>query len=347
MTFQKTLNNSLVRYMELIPGTSAFIDARTPGSHLKDNFCIIGAGVAENSKQHVHIRETAGFNIGAAGQPPGIKNSLHSHNSAELFIIFKGEFRFYWGNEGQYDTVLSPGDVISIPTNLFRGFEVVGRDYGFMFSVLGGDDSGGGVVWHPEVLSQSEGHGLYLKSDGSLVDTLAGDPVPESSELMPKLTDEEMENFDQYSVEQMQPFVVAKSNYRPVVSSFNSLNENPDYQEYALTGSPLAQDDFQVKSEDKVSIFAYELNNRAGLPTHSRKEKQVLINYSGDTLVKVNNGLEQGQILMTPGDVFSIPEGTAISLENQRGESLVYSILSSDQPVKPELQSGKKDLKLG
>ena len=137
MTLQHKINNNLVRYMELIPGTSAFIDARTPGSDLKDNFCIIGAGVAESSRQHVHIRETAGFNIGAAGQPPGIKNSLHSHHTAELFVVFKGQFRFYWGNEGENEAVLSHGDVISIPTNLFRGFEVVGRDYGFMYSVLG------------------------------------------------------------------------------------------------------------------------------------------------------------------------------------------------------------------
>ena len=43
MTLQSKMNNNLVRYMELIPGTSAFIDARTPGSDLKDNFCIIGA----------------------------------------------------------------------------------------------------------------------------------------------------------------------------------------------------------------------------------------------------------------------------------------------------------------
>lgn len=35
MTLQNTINNNLVRYMELIPGTNAFIDARTPGSDLK------------------------------------------------------------------------------------------------------------------------------------------------------------------------------------------------------------------------------------------------------------------------------------------------------------------------
>lgn len=30
MTLQTKMNDNLIRYMELIPGTSAFIDARTP-----------------------------------------------------------------------------------------------------------------------------------------------------------------------------------------------------------------------------------------------------------------------------------------------------------------------------
>ena len=56
----------LVRYGELVPCRTAFIDTRTPGSEEKENFTIIGPGVAENPDQHVHIREPHGFNIGAA-----------------------------------------------------------------------------------------------------------------------------------------------------------------------------------------------------------------------------------------------------------------------------------------
>ncbi|CAH7350465.1 Cupin 2 protein [Vibrio chagasii] len=328
MTLQNTINNNLVRYMELIPGTSAFIDARTPGSDLKDNFCIIGAGVAESSRQHVHIRETAGFNIGAAGQPPGIKNSLHSHHTAELFVVFKGQFRFYWGNEGEHEAVLSHGDVISIPTNLFRGFEVVGRDYGFMYSVLGGDNSGGGVVWHPSVITDSQGYGLYLKADGTLVDTIDGDAVPSESELMPLLTDEELSKFDTYTAEQMMPFVALKKDYREISGDF----DKPGVKQFALTGHPSASYDFQVKSVDDVSIMAYELTEGASIPVHQRDEKQVLINFEGDTLLNLVKDGEQAQLVLTTGDVFSVPAGASYSLENLRGTSFTYVALGSDQP---------------
>ncbi|TKF03626.1 cupin domain-containing protein [Vibrio kanaloae] len=328
MTLQNTINNNLVRYMELIPGTSAFIDARTPGSDLKDNFCIIGAGVAESSRQHVHIRETAGFNIGAAGQPPGIKNSLHSHHTAELFVVFKGQFRFYWGNEGEHEAVLSHGDVISIPTNLFRGFEVVGRDYGFMYSVLGGDNSGGGVVWHPSVITDSQGYGLYLKADGTLVDTIDGDAIPNESDLMPLLTSEELSKFDTYTAEQMMPFVALKKDYREVSGDF----DKPGVKQFALTGHPSSDYDFQVKSVDDVSIMAYELTEGASIPVHKRSEKQVLINFEGDTLLNIVQDGEQAQVVLTTGDVFSVPDCASYSLENLRGTSFTYVVLGSDQP---------------
>ena len=49
------IQDRLVRFGELIPCKTAFIDAHTPGSNLKENFTIIGAGVSENPDQHVHI----------------------------------------------------------------------------------------------------------------------------------------------------------------------------------------------------------------------------------------------------------------------------------------------------
>ena len=91
------MDRRIVRYGELVPCRSAFIDAHTPGSDRKENFTIIGAGVSESADQHVHIRETPGFNIGAAGQPPKCRNSLHLHRTAEVFFVLKGRWRFFWG----------------------------------------------------------------------------------------------------------------------------------------------------------------------------------------------------------------------------------------------------------
>ena len=37
----------IVRYVDLKPCKTAFIDAHTPGSNQKENFTIIGSGVSE------------------------------------------------------------------------------------------------------------------------------------------------------------------------------------------------------------------------------------------------------------------------------------------------------------
>ena len=180
-----------VRYSELVPCRTAFVDTHNPGTEGKENFTIIGGGVSENPDQYVHIQETPGFNIGGAGQPSGCTNSLHSHRTAEVFIIHTGSWRFFWGLKGDDgDVVLDPGDLISLPTHMFRGFENVTpisatneNGYGFMFSVLGGDDSGGGVVWAPEVLEEARDHGLTLLQSGQLANSLDGEEI--STEILP------------------------------------------------------------------------------------------------------------------------------------------------------------------
>ena len=60
---QGGMERRLVRFNELRPCTTAFIDTRTPGNQ-KENFTIIGPGVAENPDQYVHIDIPHGFNIG-------------------------------------------------------------------------------------------------------------------------------------------------------------------------------------------------------------------------------------------------------------------------------------------
>ena len=84
----------LVRYDDLIACKNAFIDTRSPGSDQKENFTIIGPGVAENPNQHVHISIPHGFNIGGARQPAGCLNSQHSHLTEEIFVVHSGTWQY-------------------------------------------------------------------------------------------------------------------------------------------------------------------------------------------------------------------------------------------------------------
>lgn len=179
------LEDRVVRYRDLVPCTNAFIDTRTPGSDAKENFTIIGPGVAENPEQHIHIKEPHGFNIGGARQPPRCTNSQHSHDTAEVFVVHSGRWRFTFGEHGEDAQIeAEPGDIVSFPIHAFRGFENVGEESGFLWSVLGGDDPGR-VLWAPQVFEMAARHGLILFENGALVDTTMGQSPPAGVRPMP------------------------------------------------------------------------------------------------------------------------------------------------------------------
>lgn len=182
---EETLEARVVRYCDLVPCRNAFIDTRTPGSDAKENFTIIGPGVSENPEQHVHISEPHGFNIGGARQPPGCINSQHSHDTAEVFVVHTGRWQFTFGEHGEDAQVeAGSGDIVSFPTKAFRGFENVGKETGFLWSVLGGDDPGR-VLWAPKVFEMAKEYGLVLLENGALVDTTTGESPPAGVKPMP------------------------------------------------------------------------------------------------------------------------------------------------------------------
>lgn len=186
------LEARVVRYTDLRPCYNAFIDTRTPGSEAKENFTIIGPGVSENPDQHVHIAEPHGFNIGGARQPPGCVNSQHSHETAEVLVVHSGTWQINIGEHGEdAHIVIRPGDVLSVPTGLFRGFTNIGEDDGFLWVVLGGDNPGR-VLWAPYVFDMARDYGLVLLEDGQLVDTVAGQQVPAGARPMPRTSAEQV-----------------------------------------------------------------------------------------------------------------------------------------------------------
>jgi quercetin dioxygenase-like cupin family protein len=189
------LSERLVCYADLKPCFNAFIDCRSPGSEAKENFTIIGPGVSENPAQYVHIAEPHGFNIGGARQPTACVNSQHSHDTAEVFVAHTGHWRFDIGEQGNDAHVeLHPGDVISIPTRMFRGFTALtladDGAPGFLWSVLG-EDNPGRVTWAPQVFEMAKDYGLVLLENGSLVDTAAGEQIPDNAKRMPPTSPEQ------------------------------------------------------------------------------------------------------------------------------------------------------------
>ncbi len=304
ITLSDALNARLVRYADLRPCINAFIDARSPGSDKKENFTIIGPGVAENPNQYVHIAEPHGFNIGAARQPPHCTNSLHSHDSAEVFIIHTGQWRFFWGEDGKDGEVfLNPGDTISIPIHVFRGFENIGATTGFMFAVLGGDDPGR-VHWAPHVIERARGYGLVLLENGALIDTTLGEKVPEGAQAVHPATRAEIAYIRVPTGAEMHSRVVTHNALQP--RSHEGITESiiiDDGNAVAAIATSVVPHGFTV-SHMHLAAGAQTLRS-------TRDYAEVLLVHAG--CVTWDNDAGQ-RIALHAGDTFTAPRGMSHQL---------------------------------
>lgn len=307
------MENRIVRYGKLKPCRTAFIDAHTPGSNQKENFTIIGAGVSESPEQHVHLQETPGFNIGAAGQPPKCRNSLHAHRTAEAFFVLKGRWCFFWGRWGTAgQVVLEEGDIFNIPTGIFRGFENIGTDYGMLMSILGGNDAGGGVIWAPQVLEDAREHGLVLGENGKLYDSKKGQSLPPGVKPMPRLTDEELKAFPETPVRDVVRNYVAR--YRDLMA-LAAKEPVKVIGEHALL-------------RDRPG-FEVEFLTRGSLPEtpHAIDRHAVLMVMRGHWKLCWDGG----ESILAPGDTCALPPGFKHGIApSMTGEASLYRVVATD-----------------
>ncbi len=311
----RLLHDRLVRYEALVPGLNAFVDTRNPGSEAKENFTIIGPGVAENPDAHVHIRQPHGFNIGGARQPPGCINSQHAHETAEVFVLFSGRWAFTFGPDGRDARIeAGPGTILSVPTRLFRGFTNVGDAPGFLWVALGGDDPGR-VMWAPAVFDMAERFGLRLLADGTLIDLHASPAALPAIALMPRTSDAEVAARPTPPVE-----VLERAFVRPDVA--------------LPGGGPLAGADVRdtlvigpgapIDWPHGLTLSRLELG---GGPTawHAHDQAEALFCLSGDVSIAVTGGT----VALRPGDTLSMPRGARRRFD---GSGTLIAVRSGDQP---------------
>ena len=209
--------------------TDAFIDYRIPGCGPKKNYALIGPGVSQNPNQPVSLREKHGFQVGGVAMGPGVINPPHMHFTAEVFICTRGSFSLHWGfNPERHEYGLAEGDIASIPTWIYRGFQSHGTadgKEGFMFTGLGQDDTGG-ILWGAATLEAAREQGVHLTEDYQIIDEHLGGKWDDATmKRLEPMTPREVTQLRTWSPEQMRERVV----------KFSEL----DWSERALLDSPL------------------------------------------------------------------------------------------------------------
>lgn len=323
----------LVRRSDLVPCKMAFIDCKIPGSELKENYSIIGAGVSESTDQFVNIQEPHGFSLGVAAMPPGVTNNLHIHYTAEVFMVLRGEWLFRWGAEGKDGEIIGrTGDVVSIPTWIFRGFTNVGQDDGWIFTCLGRDDCGG-LIWHPSILRGAQKHGLYLTRDDVVVDTSSGTSKPREEDLVEPLSDSVIAGLDRYTLEDMlQRVVTTRDRVWSERAFLDSVLPGHRTALAPVVGNGMTEDRRARPKINNPHGFAIEwLRIEAGqvLGAFRIEPKQVLIVYQGQVEIQLNQGEHAVHIRMETQETYSMPSAVWRSLRATSEEPAILAVLTA------------------
>lgn len=313
------LRRRVIDPSQFVADASAFVDVHLPRSAGKTSFSFIGAGVTQNADAPTNVVEPHGFCVGAAGLEPGMVNNSHLHYTAEVFVCMGGAWRMFVGLDSTQELLIGPGDVFSVPTWVFRGFENVGKDHGLLYTFLGGDDPGG-ILWSPEVLRAARETGYVLDSDEKVrrVEELS----PGEFTLQP-LPGEIAAKVERYSVEELEARVVRYSARRWQSDAFLSgVTVGHRVSTAPVIGTGINEHrrpGLAITTPHGFSTQWLRLEPGASMGIHRIDRQAAVLAMGSRFTLKFGHG-ETAERVVEPGSVVSLPAGQWRDLVNSGSE---------------------------
>jgi quercetin dioxygenase-like cupin family protein len=333
MLTTESLRQRLIRKSDLVANEAAFIDYRIPGCNPKHNYALIGPGVAQGDRQFVNLRERHGFNVGAVNVPHGVTNPLHLHFTAEVFVCYRGEWTMQWGtDEDALEARIGEGDLFSPPAWIYRGFRNVGTDDGFLFTVLGGDDTGG-ILWAPSVVRAAQTHGLYLTDDFRIIDTVLGQTLAPTDRLFEPMSAEDIAKLRRYSIAEMAGRIVRHADLAWSERALLGAMDAGVALAPAI-GHGITEDrDHRPPITDPHGFSVEWLRAAPGatLPVHRLTEKQVLIAKTGGWSLRMTADDGEAAVTLGAWDTLAVPAGVWRSLTNETGDAGLLLLVTSGE----------------
>ena len=336
MLTEEQIRERFIPFSGLRYSTEAFIDYRIPGCGPKKNYALIGPGVSQNPNQPVSLREKHGFQVGGVAMPPGTRNPPHMHFTAEVFICTKGRWDLHWGfNPNVSKAGIGPGDIASVPTWIYRGFQNTGDVEGFMFTALGRDDTGG-ILWGPDTLEAARAQGVHLTEDYRIIDEQSGQKWDDTERRLQPMTLAEIAALRRWTPEQMGRRVVR---FAELDWSSRALLDSAmpgcAGQMAPVIGQGMTQDRDHaapVVNSHGFSIEWLKLPAQGSVSRHRLQDKQVLAVYQGAVEIAVESdgvavpamarGSDEGW------DSFAMPGGCWRSYRNPADTDAVVLVMT-------------------
>ncbi|GAB4149342.1 MAG: hypothetical protein Tsb0016_20670 [Sphingomonadales bacterium] len=252
-------------------------------------------------------------------------------------MVHRGHWAFRLGHDARDGSVvLGPGDVISIPVHVFRGFENVGDDdEAFLFSVLGGDDPGH-VTWAPYVFEAAQGHGLVLLEDGMLIDTTLGETVPAGSRPQAPTTMADVARHRRMSVDELAS-CIASGGSQSGAGDTLLARHSTGVREFAIIGGANPAEEIEAGKMNWPHGFhlrRLELAAAARVPLHSRAEVEVLFVQDGALSI----GWDGHALHLGKGDTLTVPRNLPRTIRNpdDAKPAIIFVVRGGNAPAAPQ-----------
>lgn len=335
----QALRERLIPFSSLQYSTEAFIDYRIPECSPKYNYALIGPGVSQNPNQPVSLREPHGFQVGGVSMPHGKTNPPHMHFTCEVFMCVRGEWELHWGfNPDKRSVRIQAGDIVSVPTWIYRGFTNVGVDDGFMFTALGGDDTGG-ILWGPSTLAAAAQQGVHLTEDYQLIDEQRGQRMaPPLKPLVPMTPAEIAQLRDWPAAEMAGRLVRSQALAWSTHGLLDSALDGCGGQLAPVIGLGMTEDrnsQAPIVNAHTLSVEWLRLPPGGRVSRHRLRDKQVLIAVEGDLRLELDGGQAPVDMALhgtdASWDSYALPAGVWRSLHNTgRGPARALLLSSGD-----------------
>lgn len=339
---KQELATRFIPFSSLKYTTEAFIDYAIEACSPKYNYALIGPGVSQNPNQPVSLREPHGFQLGGVSIPNGKINPPHMHFTCEVFICYRGEWRVMWGfNPDEKSTLISEGDIVSVPTWIYRGFSNVGIDDGFLFTGLGRDDTGG-ILWGPWTIEKAAEAGVYLTDQYRIVDTRRGDALTKDEQLLKPMTPSEIAGLEDWSPERMSHRIVRHADLAwQSEALLDSVLDGHGAQMAAVIGLGMHQGRAAmppVANAHGMSIEWMKIPPGGQVGRHRLTQKQAIVIKQGtlDLGIEATDGLFQQTLVGSERswDSYAIPEGHWRSLHNTGSSDVLLMVMTSGDEKK-------------
>jgi quercetin dioxygenase-like cupin family protein len=211
------------------------------------------------------------------------------------------------GQYGEQTVEIGPNTLFSVPTWIFRGFKNIGDDDGWLFTVLGSDNTGG-ILWAPQVLEAAASTGLYLSPMGAVLDATAGEPT---NDTITPIDETRLGELDHYTDAEIAERIVGPDRLNwSEVALLSSVLPGHGSAIAPVIGFGLTEDRQQrppIWTPHGFTVEWLRLEPGASTGLHRIDQNQALFLVEGEWQVTYNRLDDQISRTVAEGTVVSIP----------------------------------------